>query len=179
MIFTIGENMNIRRFEIIKGTLSTYIHGKGSIGVVIKFEADDAAKNNAGFADFAKNIALQVAAFPVAYLDKDSVPASVIEEEKSILISQIKNDPKNANKPDNIVEKMVTGRIGKFYESNCLIEQAYVKDDSLTVGKYVEATAKEFGGAIKVTGFTRFEKGEGLQKRDENLGDEIAKLINK
>ncbi len=179
MIFTIGENMNIRRFEIIKGTLSTYIHGKGSIGVVIKFEADDAAKSNEGFAEFAKNIALQVAAFPVSYLDKDSVPASVIEEEKSILISQIKNDPKNANKPDNIIEKMVTGRIGKFYENNCLIEQAYVKDDSLTVGKYVEATAKAFGGAIKVAGFTRFEKGEGLQKREENLGDEIAKLINK
>ena len=179
MIFTIGENMNIRRFEIIKGTLSTYIHGKGSIGVVIKFEADDAAKSNEGFAEFAKNIALQVAAFPVAYLDKDSVPASVIEEEKAILISQIKNDPKNANKPDNIIEKMVTGRIGKFYENNCLIEQAYVKDDSLSVGKYVEATAKAFGGAIKVAGFTRFEKGEGLQKREENLGDEIAKLINK
>ena len=179
MIFTIGENMNIRRFEIVKGTLSTYIHGKGSIGVIISFDASDEAKSNEGFAEFAKNIALQAAAFPVSYLNREAVPASVIDEEKSILITQIKNDPKNASKPDSIIEKMVTGRLGKFYESNCLLDQAYVKDDSLTVAKYVEQTAKQFGGSIKVTGFTRFEKGEGLQKREENLGDEIAKLINK
>ena len=177
MIFMIGENMNIRRFMVIDGLTSTYIHGGGVTGVVISFEADDAAKNNPGFAAFAKNIALQVAAMPVLYLDKESVPASAIEEEKQILIAQIKNDPKNANKPDQILEKMVLGKIGKFYEKNCLTEQSYVKDDSLTVAQYVAATAKEFGGAIKLTAFNVYERGEGLQKKEENFGEEIAKMI--
>ena len=179
MIFQIGEKMEIRRFVIVEGLTSTYIHGKGSIGVIIKFTADDAAANNAGFAEFAKNIALQVGAYPVSYLNKESVPASVIEEEKAILMAQIKNDPANAKKPEQIIEKMVTGRIGKFYDNNCLCEQAYVKDDSMKINQYVAATAKEFGGAIAIDGFWRFEKGEGIQKREENFAEEIAKLTNK
>ena len=179
MIFQIGEKMEIRRFVIVEGLTSTYIHGKGSIGVIIKFTADDAAANNAGFAEFAKNIALQVGAYPVAYLNKESVPASVIDEEKAILMAQIKNDPSNAKKPEQIIEKMVTGRIGKFYDNNCLCEQAYVKDDSMKVSQYVAAAAKEFGGAITIDGFWRFEKGEGIQKREENFAEEIAKLTNK
>ena len=178
MIFTIGENLTIRRFVTIDGTTSSYIHGMGSIGVVINFEADDVCKNNAGFADFAKNIALQTAAYPVAYLDKESVPASVIEEEKAILLSQISNDPANAKKPDAIKEKMVIGRIGKYYDQNCLMEQQYVKDDSMKVKAYVDATAKEFGGSIKVLGFVRFEKGEGIQKREDNLAEEVSKMVN-
>ena len=177
MIFMIGENMHIRRFIVINGLTSTYIHGGGVTGVVISFEADDTAKNNPGFAAFAKNIALQVAAMPVLYLDKESVPASAIEEEKNILMAQIKNDPKNASKPDQIIEKMVLGKIGKFYEKNCLTEQGYVKDDSMTVAQYVAATAKEFGGAIKLTAFNVYERGEGLQKKEENFGEEIAKMI--
>jgi len=179
MIFQIGEKMEIRRFVIVEGLTSTYIHGKGSIGVIIKFTANDAAANNAGFAEFAKNIALQVGAYPVAYLNKESVPASVIDEEKAILMAQIKNDPSNAKKPEQIIEKMVTGRIGKFYDNNCLCEQAYVKDDSMKVSQYVAAAAKEFGGAITIDGFWRFEKGEGIQKREENFAEEIAKLTNK
>jgi len=179
MVFTIGENMNIRRFEIVEGVFSTYIHGKGTTGVVIKFDADDAAAKNPGFAEFAKNIALQVAAMPVQFLNKDSVPASVLEEEKEILMTQIKNDEANANKPDSIIEKMVVGKISKFYERSCLLEQTYVKDDSLTVAKYVDSTAKEFGGKITVTGFICYEKGEGLEKREENFADEIAKMVNK
>jgi len=179
MVFTIGEKLEIRRFVVVEGTVSTYIHGKGSIGVIVTFDADDAAKNNEGFAEFAKNIALQVGAYPTAYLDRESVPASVVEEEKSVLIAQIKNDPANSKKPDAIIEKMVIGRIGKFYENNCLCEQGYVKDDSMKVAQYVEKTAKEFGGAIKVTGFFRFEKGEGIQKREENFADEISKMVNK
>ena len=179
MVFTIGEKLDIRRFVVVDGTVSTYIHGKGSIGVIVTFDADETAKNNAGFAEFAKNIALQVGAYPTGYLDRDSVPASVVEEEKNVLIAQIKNDPANAKKPENIIEKMVIGRIGKFYENNCLCEQAYVKDDSMKVAQYVEKTAKEFGGAIKVTGFFRFEKGEGIQKREENFADEISKMVNK
>ncbi len=179
MIFTIGENMNIRRFVIVEGTLSTYIHGHGTTGVIITFNADDAAKSNAGFAEFAKNIALQVAAMPVLYLNKESVPEKDLEEEKQILLTQIQNDEKNANKPQNILEKMVLGKIGKFYEKNCLTEQAYVKDDSVSVGQYVANTAKEFGGKIELTGFYCFEKGEGLQKRVDNFAEEIAKMVNK
>ncbi len=178
MIFTIGEKMDLRRFDIIDGTTSTYIHGNGSIGVVVSFDADDAAKNNAGFAEFAKNIALQVAAYPVEYLNREAVPAARIAEERAIIKTQIDNDEKNAKKPDQIKEKMVDGKIGKFFEANCLLEQGYVKDDALSVQKYVDATAKEFGGNIAVTGFIRYEKGEGIQKREENFADEIAKMVN-
>lgn len=179
MIFTIGENMNIRRFVIIDGIVSTYIHGKGSTGVVIKFDADDSVIGNAAFEEFAKNIALQVAAMPVQYLNKESVPQADIDAEKEVLMAQIKNDEKNANKPDQIIEKMVQGKIGKFYEKNCLTEQAYVKDDSMSVGKYVEATAKELGTDIALSGFWCYERGEGLQKREDNFGDEIASMLNK
>ena len=179
MIFTIGEKLSIRRFTIIEGITSSYIHMGGSIGVVVSFDADDACVNNAGFAEFAKNIALQTAAYPVAYLNKESVPASVIEEEKAILLTQISNDPANAKKPDAIKEKMVIGRISKFYDANCLMEQTYVKDDALKVSAYVNATAKEFGGNITVTGFVRYEKGEGIQKREENFAEEINKMVNK
>ena len=177
MIFTIGENMHIRRFVIVEGTVSTYIHGKGTTGVIVKFDADDTAKNNPGFAEFAHNVALQVAAMPVLYLNKESVPEADLNEEKEILMTQIKNDPKNATKPANIIEKMVVGRIAKFYEKNCLTEQAYVKDDSISVGKYVENTAKEFGGKIELVGYWCYEKGEGLQKREDNFAEEIASMI--
>lgn len=177
MIFTIGENMSIRRFVVVDGTLSTYIHGKGTTGVIISFDADDKAVANEGFAQFAKNIALQVAAMPVSYLNKESVPEKDLEEEKAIILAQLHNDPKNANKPAQILEKMVVGKLGKFYEKNCLLEQSYVKDDKMSVGKYVENTAKEFGGAIKVTGYYIFEKGEGLQKKEEDFAAEIEKMV--
>ena len=177
MIFTIGENMNIRRFLVVEGVLTSYIHGKGSTGVIVKFEADDAVASNEGFAAFAKNIALQVAAMPVKYLNKESVPAEVLEEEKAILVSQMKNDPKMANKPDAVLVKIVEGKLGKYYENNCLLEQAYVKDDSMSVGKYVASVAKDNGGSITVTGFTRFDKGEGIEKREEDYAAEIAKMV--
>ncbi|MBQ9133811.1 MAG: elongation factor Ts [Clostridia bacterium] len=178
MVFTIGEKLDIRRFDIVNGTTSTYIHGNGAIGVVVSFEADDAAKNNAGFAEFAKNIALQVAAYPVEYLNREAVPAARVAEEREIIMSQINNDEKNAKKPEQIKEKMVDGKIGKFFEANCLLEQAYVKEDSMSVQKYVDTTAKEFGGKIAVTGFIRYEKGEGIQKREENFAEEINKMVN-
>lgn len=178
MVFTIGEKLDIRRFDVINGTTSTYIHGNGAIGVVVSFDADDAAKNNAGFAEFAKNIALQVAAYPVEYLNREAVPAARVAEEREIIMTQINNDEKNANKPEQIKEKMVDGKIGKFFEANCLLEQGYVKDDALSVQKYVDATAKEFGGKIAVTGFIRYEKGEGIQKREENFAEEINKMVN-
>ena len=178
MIFTIGENMNIRRFVIVDGVVSTYIHGKGTTGVIVKFNADDALVDNADFVEFSKNIALQVAGMPVPYLNRESVPAEVVEEEKGIIMAQLKNDPKNASKPEQILEKMITGKIGKFYEKNCLIEQSYVKDDKLSVGKYVEATAKALNTSIEIAAFYLFERGEGLQKKEEDFAAEIQKMVN-
>ena len=176
MIFVIGEKISIRRFAIAQGITSTYIHGAGSIGVVVSFEADEAVAAKEEFAAFAKNIALQIGAFTTPYLDRDSVPAKVIEDEKAIILAQMANDPKNAGKPANILEKMVVGKLGKFYENNCLLDMEYFKDDDLKVGKYVEKTAKELGGDIKITGFYRFEKGEGIEKKEEDFAAEIAKL---
>lgn len=176
-IAVIGEKISIRRFVLVEGTLATYIHGAGTAGVIVKFTTGADMTGNAAFAEFAKNIALQLAAGdPPQYVNKEDVPAAAIEEEKAVLINQAKNDPKNANKPEAILEKMVMGRLGKFYERVCLVEQAYVKDDELTVGKYVAKTAKELGTDIKIDSFNLFEKGEGIQKREENFAEEIAKL---
>ena len=172
---TIGEKLSIRRFVIVEGVTATYIHNKGETGVIINFATDlDAA----ALAECGKNVALQVAAMPVLYLNKESVPASVIEAEKEILVNQMKQDPKMANKPDAVLAKIVEGRVGKYYETNCLMEQAYVKDDSMSVSKYVASVAKELGGNITVTGYTRFDKGEGIQKREEDFAAEIAKMVN-
>ncbi len=174
--YKIGEKLSIRRFVIVEGTVSTYIHGMGATGVIVSFDTDLADK--AEFAECAKNVALQTAAMDVKYLDKESVPASVLAEEEAILIKQMKEDPKMANKPDNILANIVKGRLGKFYENNCLLEQAYVKDDSMSVSKYVASVAKELGGSIKVTGYVRFDKGEGIQKREEDFAAEISKMVN-
>ena len=175
--YTIGEKLSIRRFVIVDGTVSTYVHGLGATGVIIKFEADDVAKNNPGFAEFAKNIALQAAAMPVLYVNKESVPASVLEEEKEILTKQMEQDPKMAGKPAKVLEGIIAGKLKKFYETNCLVEQAYVKDDSISVGKYVAETAKKFGGKIEVVDFKRYDKGEGIQKREEDFAAEIEKMV--
>ena len=174
-IYKIGEKLSIRRFVIVEGVVSTYIHGMGATGVVVNFETDVADKD--GFEEYAKNVALQTAAMPVLYLNKESVPASVLEEEKAILIKQMQEDPKMANKPQQVLEKIVEGKLGKYYENNCLLEQLYVKDDSMTVGKYTAQTAKELGGSIKVIGYVRFDKGEGIQKREEDFAAEIQKMV--
>ena len=176
-IFTIGENISIRRFLVVEGSMSTYIHGHGTTGVIVKFIADEKAESNPGYAEMAKNVALQVAAMNCQYVDRDAVPASVLAEETEIIKVQIKNDPKSANKPEAIIEKMATGRLGKFYEATCLADQLYVKDDSMTVAKYIETCAKQFGGSIKLDSFYRYEKGEGLQKREDNFAEEIASLV--
>ncbi len=177
MIFTIGENMSIRRFDIIEGTTGCYIHGGGSAGVVTKFVTDvDTA--NAAFVEYAKNVCMQIAAMSPSYVDRDSVPASVIENEKAILLSQIENDENLAKKPDAVKEKMVIGRISKFYDNNCLVDQEYVKDSDLTVGKYTENVAKELGGSIKIVSFIKYERGEGMEKKEENFAEEINKLVN-
>ena len=177
MIFTIGEKITIRRFVIREGITSTYIHGAGVAGVIVRFTADEAVANNAEFAAVTKNIALQIAAgSPPTYVCQAEVPASVIEEEKNIQVAALKNDPKNANKPDAILEKIVIGKMGKFYESVCLLDQSFFKEDDMSVGKYLETEGKRLGGKINVVDFVLYEKGEGLEKREDNFAEEIAKL---
>lgn len=178
LIFIIKEKITIRRFAFTDGVTSTYIHGNGAIGVVVKFEADDADVNNEGFAEFAKNIALQVAAYPVFYVDRTEVPESVLNEEREIVRAQIANDPKNASKPAQIIDKMVVGKLGKFYENNCLVDMEYFKEDKMTVGQYIAASEKALGGKIAVKAFWRYEKGEGIQKKEEDYAAEVAKLAN-
>ena len=173
--YTIGEKLSIRRFSIVEGTVATYIHGLGATGVIVNFETNLADKE--AFAECAKNVALQTAAMPVQYLNREAVPASVLEEEKTILIKQMQQDPKMANKPEQVLAKIVEGKLGKFYENNCLLDQAYVKDDSMSVSKYVASVAKELGGEIKVVGYIRYDKGEGIQKREEDFAAEIEKMV--
>lgn len=171
-ILTIGENLNIRRFARYEGPVSAYIHGGGRIGVLVQFEADDAVSGKAEFAELAKDVAMQVAAAMPSYLDRNSVPAEVLEKEKEILSAQARNE----GKPENIIEKMVNGRINKYYTENCLVDQVFVKDSDYTITKLLDAKGKELGGAIKIKGFTRFEKGEGLEKKEEDFAAEIAKM---
>ncbi len=175
-IFVIGEKLTIRRFVIVEGAVSTYVHGGGSTGVVVKFNLDGIASDNAEFAECAHNIALQAAAMNAVYANKSDVPQSAIDEEKAIQLAQMANDPKMASKPDKVKEGIVMGKMGKFYETVCLAEQSYVKDDSMNVGKYVDSVAKALGGKIAIDSFVKFEKGEGLQKREDDLAAEVAKL---
>ena len=171
MIAVIGENMNIRRFEKVTtdGLLVSYIHAGGKIGVIVEAQTDsssDAVK------ECLKNVAMQVAALNPKYVSSDDVDADYKEHEKEILLAQAKNDPKNANKPDNIIEKMITGRLNKELKEVCLLEQEYVKaENKENVGKYVESVAKAEGCALKVTNFVRFETGE---KKEEDFAAEVA-----
>ena len=177
LIFQIGEKITVRRFAVVEGTTSTYIHGMGSIGVIVKFNTDCAEKE--GFAEFAKNIALQVGAYPTPYLDRTCVPAEVVENEKAIIKAQLANDEKMANKPAKVLEGIVMGKIGKFYDNNCLVDMEYVKaEDHETVAKYVANTAKAMGGKIAIASFVRFEKGEGIEKKQEDFAAEIEKLTS-
>lgn len=176
-IAVIKENISIRRFVIVDGQLNSYIHGHGTTGVIVKFDTDDATASTPEFAEMSKNVALQVAAMNCEFVNRDAVPAARLAEEKEIIATQIKNDPKNASKPDAIIEKMAVGKLGKFFEQVCLADQAYVKDDSMSVAKYVESVAKELGAKITLVDFCRYEKGEGLQKREDNFADEIASLV--
>ena len=175
-IFTIGENINIRRFVIVDGASSSYIHGKGNIGVGVKMNRNLAAP---AFAEAAKNVCLQAAAMKPQYLNPASVPADVLEKEKEIIAAQIKNDEKNAKKPEKVIAMMVEGKLKKFYATNCLTEQEYVKDGSLSVGKYLAGVAKELGEDFELADFVMYEKGEGLEKKEDNFAEEIAKLTGK
>ena len=164
------------RFVALKDKVVSYVHGGGKIGVLVNFDTDIAA-DNAELIAAGKNIAMQIAAMNPAYLDEASVPAEVIEKEKEILIAQMKEDPKMANKPEMVLAKIVDGKIGKYYKENCLVEQQYVIDGDLTVGKYIDSVAKALGADIKVASFVRFEKGEGIEKRVDDFAGEIAKMV--
>ncbi len=177
-VFAIGENINIRRFTIVEGNVATYVHGKGQIGVIVNMKDSDASAKDE-FKAAAKNVALQIAAMSPAYLDKASVPANVVDGEKEVILAQIKNDEANSKKPEAVLEKMVMGKINKFFTQNCLLLQEYVKDDGLSVEKYLDGVAKELGATVEVASFVRFEKGEGLEKREDDFADEIAKLTGK
>ena len=172
-ILTIGENMNIRRFARYEGSVITYIHGGGRIGVMVNFDVDGA--ENDVIAEVKKDVAMQVAAAMPQYLDRDSVPAEVVEKEKEILSAQALNE----GKPANIVEKMVMGRINKFYQENCLVDQVFIKDNDITIKKLLEAKSKETGVNISIKGFVRFEKGEGLEKREDDFAAEVEKMAGK
>ncbi|MBQ7647077.1 MAG: translation elongation factor Ts [Clostridia bacterium] len=174
---TIRENITLRRFVLVDGITGTYIHGGGVAGVITKFATSEEIAAKAEFADYAKNICMQIAAMLPSYLDPASVPASVIENEKEVLLAQIQNDDNLKNKPDAVKEKMVNGRVNKFYDQNCLLNQAYVKDEGITVAKYTENTAKELGGDIKIVSFVKYERGEGIEKKQEDFAAEIEKLV--
>lgn len=181
LILSIGENMKIRRFEVMDGVVATYVHGGGSVGVMIGFDvADDAKAADPAFADMGKNIAMQIAAMNPAYLDEASVPAEVVEHEKGILAAQMKEDPKMASKPEAVLVKIAAGKMGKYYKENCLVEQEFVRSDLFqgSVKGYIDDTAKKLGTEIKATGFIRMTRGEGIEKRQENFAEEIAKQIN-
>ncbi|MBQ7668142.1 MAG: elongation factor Ts [Clostridia bacterium] len=167
LIAKIGENMNIRRFKRVSGNVCSYTHGEGRIGVLVETEN----KLDGASYEAAHDVAMQIAAINPMYLSKEYVPAADVEKEKAVIVAQIKEDPKNANKPDNIIEKMVGGKINKFYEQNCLLQQEFVKDSEFNVESYL--TSK----GVKLNNFVRFEKGEGLQKREENFADEVMKQI--
>jgi elongation factor Ts len=176
LFLAIRENIKVRRFARFEGNLVSYVHAGGKIGVMVKFDTDADAANDE-FVAMGKNIAMQIAAMNPLYLDPASVPAEVLAKEKEILIAQMKEDPKMAGKPDAVLAKIVEGKIGKYYKENCLVEQQYVIDGDLTVGKYVEQVAKQLGASIKIDSFVRFEKGEGIQKKEDNFAAEIAEMI--
>lgn len=170
-IATIGENMNIRRFVRYEDDfVETYIHGEGRIGVIVGFKTDVASQD--AFKAYAKDIAMQIAALNPRYLNEAAVPAEDIEKEREILKVQAMNE----GKPEAIAEKMVNGRIAKFYKENCLLDQEFIKDGDVNVKTYTANTAKALGGSIEVLHFARFEKGEGIEKREDNLAEEVAKM---
>ena len=178
-ILTIGENIKIRRFERVEGITIPYIHMGGVYATLVKFETSPEIAAKPEFTEFGKDIAMQVAAINPTYLCEEEVPASVVENEKEVRIAQLKQDPKNANKPQNILDKIVQGGLGKFFKEVCLLDQPFVKEDKISVSDYVARKSKELGGDIKVVKFLRYEKGEGLEKRNEDFAAEVAAQINK
>ena len=174
----IGEKIAIRRFAKYTadgGVVESYIHMGGKVGVLVEIDGCTCQ----GTHELAHDIALQIAAAKPLYIKPEEVPAEVLDHEKEILIAQIKNDPKLANKPQQIIERMVEGKVGKYYDENCLLKQAFVKDPSLTIEKVVKNYADKMGKTLTIARFTRFEMGEGLEKRNEDFAAEVAAQMKK
>ena len=171
-IAVIGENLNIRRFEKVSaenGCVVSYIHGGGRIGVLVAADTDVV---NDEIKTCLKNVAMQVAAMSPKYVSRDEVSQEYMDHEKEILLAQAKKE--NPEKPDNIIEKMIIGRLNKEMKEICLLDQVYVQDSDLTVAKYVDKVAKENGANMTVKKFVRFETGEGIEKKQENFAEEVA-----
>ena len=170
-VLTIGENIQIRRFERMEGACVAYVHAGGKIGVLVNFDTDVADKPE--FVAYGKDVAMQIAALNTQYLDESEVPAEVIEHEKDVMRQQVINE----GKPEAIADKIVMGKIGKFYKENCLVDQEFVKDNKLNIKQYTQNTAKSLGGSISIKKFIRFEKGEGIEKRQDDFAAEVANMV--
>ena len=180
-VLVIGENINVRRFARYADGLSVpYIHAGGKIGVLVNMEVSENLAGNDVVVELGKDVAMQIAAMNPSFLDKADVDQATLDKEKEILMAQAIEENKNAAKPkpEAIIEKMVMGRVGKYYEENCLLQQAFVKENKVSVEKHIAEVAKQVGGSIKVTGFIRFATGEGIEKRQDDLAAEVEKLVN-
>ncbi len=171
-VLTIGENLQIRRFERFDSACVGYVHAGGKIGVMVTFDTDVDTASDA-FVAYGKDVAMQIAALNTQYLNADAVPADVLEHEKKIMRELVLNE----GKPEAIADKIVMGKINKYYKENCLVDQEFVKDNKMTVQQYTDATAKTLGGSIKITGFVRYEKGEGIEKRQDDFAAEVASMV--
>ncbi len=175
-VLVIGENIKIRRFERFADGLNVpYVHMGGKIGVLVSMDVSDNIKADPTVLELGRDIAMQIAAMRPRYLDKSEVDQTTLDEERQILLAQSIAD----GKTPEVAEKIVFGRMNKFYEENCLLQQAFVKENKVSVEKHSNEIAKNLGGTIKVTKFVRFEKGEGLEKRSDNLADEVAQMVGK
>ena len=177
LILVIKENIKVRRFTRYEGVCAAYIHAGGTHAVLVNFDTTDEVAAKPEFAVYGKDIAMQIAAANPTYVCREEVPAVVLDKEKEILLAQMANDPKTANKPEAVKEKMILGKVGKFYKENCLVDQAFVKDDKQSVAQHTAQVGKELGGEIKIIKFVRYEKGEGLEKRVDDFASEVAGMV--
>ena len=175
MVLVIGENIKVRRFARFADGISVpYVHAGGKIGVLVNLESDLPAEK---VQEIGKDVAMQIAALNPRFWDKSQVSQDVLDEEKKIMMVQMANDPKMASKPENVREKIVMGKLNKFYAENCLLQQEFVKDNSMSVEKYIASAAKALGGSVTFKDAVRFEKGEGIEKKQENFAEEIASMV--
>ena len=179
MVLVIGENIKVRRFgRYDTGVSIPYVHMGGRIAVLMNLTVGEGFEKNEKVVELGKDLAMQVAALNPQFLDKSQVSEEFIANEKRVRLLQAKEDPKNAKKPDAIIEKIVMGGLNKYFSEICLLQQPFVKDDKVSVEQHVANVAKELGTTITVNGYIRFEKGEGIEKRQDDLAEEVAKLIN-